>query len=81
MFCDGSICFSHDQPVASCKKDSKHFLIGPSDELWDKVLLVEHESVARFMAFAQDEAYLKYAGHRTASLDDSRLLPIVGGKI
>jgi len=54
---------------------SRSFLIGPETEMWDAVLLVEHESVAQFMAFAQDEAYLKIAGHRTAALEDSRLLP------
>lgn len=53
------------------------FLIGPQDEAWDLVLLVRHKSREVFMAFAQDEAYLAGAGHRTAALADSRLLPIV----
>lgn len=53
-----------------------HFLIGPEAENWDLVLLVKHESVEKFMAFANDELYLKTAGHRTAALEDSRLLPI-----
>ncbi len=56
--------------------ESGSFVIGPANEKWDMVLLVEHASVSKFMEFAQNEAYLKYAGHRTASLDDSRLLPI-----
>ena len=51
------------------------FLIGPGTEFWDAMLLVEHQSVAEFMKFANDEAYLKIAGHRTAALEDSRLLP------
>lgn len=55
---------------------SRDFLIGPEDEKWDVVLLVEHESVSKFMEFAEDKEYLKTAGHRTASLEDSRLLPI-----
>lgn len=54
---------------------SNGFLIGPESEKWDAILLVEHESVAKFMAFAQNEDYLKTAGHRTAALEDSRLLP------
>lgn len=54
---------------------SNRFLIGPETEQWDAVLLVEHASVERFMAFAQNEDYLKTAGHRTAALEDSRLLP------
>lgn len=54
-----------------------HFLIGPAAEEWDLMLLVKHESAAKFLAFAQDEAYLQGAGHRTAALADSRLLPII----
>ena len=55
---------------------AEKFLIGPSDEQWDEVLLVKHTSPAKFLEFAQNEAYLKIAGHRTAALEDSRLLPI-----
>ena len=53
------------------------YLIGPSDENWDAILLVKHQSVAKFMELANDPGYLKFAGHRTAALDDSRLLPSV----
>ena len=59
---------------------SNHFLIGPQDEKWDMVLLVRHVSVATFMKFAENEAYLKIAGHRTAALEDSRLLPMVNAQ-
>lgn len=52
------------------------FLIGPEGEGWDEVLLVRHESTAKFIEFARNEAYLKGTGHRTAALADSRLLPI-----
>ena len=52
------------------------FLIGPETARWDEVLLVRHASVDRFMAFARNKAYLKGIGHRTAALEDSRLLPI-----
>ncbi|MCB0641565.1 MAG: DUF1330 domain-containing protein [Phaeodactylibacter sp.] len=55
---------------------ANHFLIGPSDEHWDAVLLVRHTSVEQFMAFANHSVYLAIAGHRTAALADSRLLPI-----
>ncbi len=51
------------------------FLIGPESIKWDAVLLVEHQSVEKFMAFAQNKGYLSGAGHRTAALEDSRLLP------
>lgn len=52
------------------------FLIGPPAPCWDRALLVRHASVAAFLAFAQNEAYLAGAGHRTAALADSRLLPL-----
>ena len=54
---------------------SRSFLIGPESEKWDAVLLVKHESVLKFMGFAQNADYLKIAGHRKAALEDSRLLP------
>jgi uncharacterized protein (DUF1330 family) len=54
---------------------SRNFLIGPDSEKWDAVLLVEHESVLKFIEFAQNPDYLKKAGHRKAALEDSRLLP------
>ncbi|MBW1298402.1 DUF1330 domain-containing protein [Aquimarina litoralis] len=54
---------------------SNNFLIGPNSEKWDAILLVEHASVMKFMEFAQSKEYLKNAGHRTAALEDARLLP------
>lgn len=53
------------------------YLIGPTDERWDLVMLVRQKSLADFMAFASNEEYLAGIGHRTAALEDSRLLPIV----
>ena len=52
------------------------YLIGPDNEYWDAVLLVKHKSVKVFLQFAQNPEYLKGIGHRTAALEDSRLLPI-----
>ena len=54
------------------------FLIGPESEKWDAALLVEHHSVEKFIQFAKNPDYLKIAGHRTAALEDSRLLPLTG---
>ena len=53
------------------------FLIGPIGKGWDRVLLVKHQSVAAFMSFASDPDYAAGAGHRTAALADSRLLPLI----
>ena len=52
------------------------FLIGPADEHWDHAALVRQSSVQSFMAFASNAAYLAGIGHRTAALEDSRLLPL-----
>ncbi len=52
------------------------FLIGPGDERWDAAMLVEQSSAASFMAFAANPEYLAGMAHRTAALEDSRLLPL-----
>ncbi len=39
-------------------------------------MLVEQSSPRAFMAFASNAAYLAGMGHRTAALEDSRLLPL-----
>ena len=53
------------------------YLIGPSEERWDAAMLVRQASLASFLAFASDQDYLVGMGHRTAALEDSRLLPLV----
>lgn len=53
-----------------------HLLIGPEEAQWDLMLLVRHASVEAFMGMATNEAYLAGMGHRTAALEDSRLLPL-----
>jgi uncharacterized protein (DUF1330 family) len=57
--------------------DGGSFLIGPESERWDRMMLVRQSSVASFMAFANNAAYLKGLGHREAAVEDSRLLPLV----
>ena len=52
-------------------------LIGPEDEHWDRAMLVRQSSIQSFMAFATDAAYLAGLGHRTAAVEDSRLLPLI----
>jgi uncharacterized protein (DUF1330 family) len=52
------------------------FLIGPESERWDMVMMVRQTSVESFIAFASHEDYLKGMGHRTAAIEDSRLLPL-----
>ena len=52
------------------------FLIGPTNERWDAAMLVRQSSVAEFMAFASNPEYMEGMAHRTAALEDSRLLPL-----
>ena len=56
------------------------YLIGPPEEQWDLVMLVRQNSLSDFMAFSTNEDYLAGMGHRTAALEDSRLLPIIESK-
>jgi hypothetical protein len=42
-------------------------------------MLVEQASTAAFLAFASNAEYLAGTGHRTAALEDSRLLPLQEG--
>lgn len=53
------------------------YLIGPQDERWDVAMLIRQNSLQDFMAFSSNAEYLAGMGHRTAALEDSRLLPLV----
>lgn len=52
------------------------FLIGPLDEKWDATLAIRFPDVAAFVAFTSTQEYQSAAVHRTAALEDSRILPI-----
>lgn len=52
------------------------FLIGPENEQWDICMLIKQKSVSDFFAFEQNPDYMKITGHRSASILDSRLLPL-----
>ena len=51
-------------------------LIGPDSEYWDDVLLVEYPSLPVFRDMLESEGYREFAYHRTAALQDSRLIPV-----
>ncbi len=77
-------CASHTLPLLEAAGasllnagDGNDFLIGPEKRGWDQALLDRHKSMQAFMAFASDQAHLAGAGHRTAALADSRLLPLI----
>lgn len=51
-------------------------LVGPADEHWGLALLVRYPDVDAFLTMTTDPGYLATVGHRTAALEDSRLLPL-----
>ncbi len=53
------------------------YFVGPQDERWDLAMLIRQDSLDSFMGFATNDAYLAGIGHRSASLEDSRLLPLL----
>jgi uncharacterized protein (DUF1330 family) len=50
-------------------------LIGPEDEEWDDIVLARYPGVAAFVGMVTSPEYRAIAGHRTAALADSRLVP------
>jgi hypothetical protein len=56
--------------------DGGHYFVGPAEERWDLALLVRQRRLDDFFAFAQNDAYLAGVGHRTAAVEDTRLLPL-----
>ena len=52
------------------------WLIGPAEARWDCAMLVRQASLQSFMAFESHGPYLAGLGHRTAAIEDSRLLPL-----
>lgn len=49
-------------------------LIGPQAEPWDEILLVQYPSRAAFLRMISDRDYLASSVHRSAALEDSRLI-------
>jgi uncharacterized protein (DUF1330 family) len=49
-------------------------VIGPDAERWDNVVLVEYPSRKKFIEMVSQPEYLAAAPHRTAALEDSRLI-------
>jgi len=52
-------------------------IIAPEGEVWDEMLLVQYPSVEKFVAMVMNPEYQKIAVHRTAALEDARLIATV----
>lgn len=76
-YIDHTLPFLHDSggDIEFLGEGGRYF-VGPQDERWDLVMLIRQDSLDSFIAFATNKAYLSGVGHRTASLEDSRLLPL-----
>lgn len=61
--------------------DVKSVFIAPPDEDWDLALLVRYPSFESLASMSQSEDYLKLVKHRTAALDDFRLMLTVDTQI
>lgn len=76
-------CIAHTLPFLTDSGGALLFLvkggpfpIGPEAERWDLAMLVRQSSLQAFMAFNENPAYLAGLGHRSAALEESRLLPL-----
>jgi uncharacterized protein (DUF1330 family) len=49
-------------------------LIGPPEEIWHLAFIVEYPSVAAMLSMLSNQDYLQVAVHRTAAVEDSRLI-------
>ena len=48
-------------------------LIGPTDERWDEILIMQYPTRSAFQSMLADPEYLAIVFHRTAAVQDSRL--------
>ena len=53
---------------------ARHALVALEGERWDEVLLVEYPSAAAFMDMVRSPAYQAFTHHRTAALEEARLI-------
>ncbi|OYX93962.1 MAG: DUF1330 domain-containing protein, partial [Caulobacter sp. 35-67-4] len=49
-------------------------LTGPTDERWDLAFIAEYPNAGAFFAMVTDPAYREFVKHRTAAVEDSRLI-------
>jgi hypothetical protein len=57
--------------------EGEHFFVGPTEERWDLALFVRQNSLSDFFSFASNADYLAGIGHRSAAVEDTRLVPLV----
>lgn len=68
MGCGGEVIFMGAAQVP---------LVAPADEKWDEVLLVRYPSIEAFVAMVMNPEYQQLSRHRTAALEEARLIPML----
>ena len=56
-------------------------VIAPPDETWDEVFLVRYPAIEKFFEMVMTPPYQECLKHRTAALEDSRLIAMVEHQI
>ncbi len=51
-------------------------IVGPEEEAWDRILIVEYPSRDHFIQLTRDPAFLRASEERTAALADWRLIAL-----
>jgi uncharacterized protein (DUF1330 family) len=59
--------------------EARHTFIAPPDESWDEVLLVQYPSRDAFLSMLMSPDYQAVTFHRTAALEDARLVVTIRG--
>ncbi|MEX0343692.1 MAG: DUF1330 domain-containing protein [Rhizobiaceae bacterium] len=54
--------------------DFRFMLTGPEDEAWDACFIAEYPDANAFVSMVKDPDYQKAVVHRTAAVEDSRLI-------
>ncbi len=54
--------------------DFRLMMIGPEDEAWDACFIAEYPDADAFISMVKDPDYQKAVVHRTAAVEDSRLI-------
>lgn len=60
--------------------DAKASIIAPEGEQWDEVLMVRYPSIQKFVEMVTNPDYQAFTKHRTAALQDARLIANVERK-
>ena len=73
-------CMNKVGGYAVCRGKFSANLIGPADEHWDEIIIMQYPNKGAFERMLSDPDYLKVIFHRTAGIKDSRLYGIISSQ-